>query len=610
MAKEIILGIDLGTTNSVVAVVESKKPIVLENEGGKRTTPSFVSFKNNEIIVGEVAKRQMETNPNTIASIKRLMGKNKTVKANNREYKPEEISAMILSHLKQYAEKKLGKKVSKAVITVPAYFNNAEREATKNAGKIAGLTVERIINEPTAAALAYGIDKKEKDEKILVYDLGGGTFDVSILDLSEGTFEVLSTSGDNNLGGDDWDNRIVDWLLKSINDKHGVDVKSDKMAMQRLKFAAEKAKIELSGQKTTTITLPFLAMKKDGPLNVELELTRVNFENMTSDLVEKTRKPIEDALSEAKLSASDINEVLLVGGSTRTPAIQHLVETTLGKKANHSINPDEVVALGAAIQGGVLAGDIDDVLLLDVTPLTLGIETMGGVSTPLIKRNTTIPVTKSQIFSTAVDNQSAVTIHVVQGERSMASDNKMLGNFNLEGIEPAPRGIPQIEVAFSIDANGITKVSAKDKKTNKEQSITIENSSSLSKEEIERMIDEAEKNKASDEKKRQEIDVKLRAESLINQLEKGLKDQGAKIDKKQKEETEKQIKELKDLLEKKKFDELKKKLDEIEKVAQMFAQQAQQAQQNQKASQDKKGSASKDSNSDVVEGDVKEKNKK
>ena len=610
MAKEIILGIDLGTTNSVVAVVESKKPIVLENEGGKRTTPSFVSFKNNEIIVGEVAKRQMETNPNTIASIKRLMGKNKTVKANNREYKPEEISAMILSHLKQYAEKKLGKKVSKAVITVPAYFNNAEREATKNAGKIAGLTVERIINEPTAAALAYGIDKKEKDEKILVYDLGGGTFDVSILDLSEGTFEVLSTSGDNNLGGDDWDNRIVDWLLKSINDKHGVDVKSDKMAMQRLKFAAEKAKIELSGQKTTTITLPFLAMKKDGPLNVELELTRVNFENMTSDLVEKTRKPIEDALSEAKLSASDINEVLLVGGSTRTPAIQHLVETTLGKKANHSINPDEVVALGAAIQGGVLAGDIDDVLLLDVTPLTLGIETMGGVSTPLIKRNTTIPVTKSQIFSTAVDNQSAVTIHVVQGERSMASDNKMLGNFNLEGIEPAPRGIPQIEVAFSIDANGITKVSAKDKKTNKEQSITIENSSSLSKEEIERMIDEAEKNKASDEKKRQEIDIKLRAESLINQLEKGLKDQGAKIDKKQKEETEKQIKELKDLLEKKKFDELKKKLDEIEKVAQMFAQQAQQAQQNQKANQDKKSSASKDSNSDVVEGDVKEKNKK
>ena len=599
MAKEIILGIDLGTTNSVVSVIENKKPIVLENENGKRTTPSVVSFKNDEIIVGEVAKRQMETNSNTIASIKRLMGKNETVTANNKKYKPEEVSAMILSYLKGYAEKKLGKKVSKAVITVPAYFNNAEREATKNAGKIAGLSVERIINEPTAAALAYGIDKKDKDEKILVYDLGGGTFDVSVLDLSEGTFEVLSTSGDNKLGGDDWDHKIVDWLLEKINQENNVNLKTDKMVIQRLKDAAEKAKIELSGQKTTTITLPFLAMLDNGPLNVELELTRATFEKMTEDLVNRTKRPIKDALKEAKLSASDINEVLLVGGSTRIPAIQHLVETMLGKKANRSINPDEVVALGAAIQGGVLAGDIDDVLLLDVTPLTLGIETMGSIATPLIKRNTTIPVTKSQIFSTAADNQSAVTIHVVQGERPMASDNKSLGNFNLEGIDPATRGVPQIEVSFSIDANGIIKASAKDKKSNKEQSITIENSSSLTEEEINKMVEEAEKNKAADNKKKEEVDVKVRTESLINQLEKGLKDQGNKVDKKHKEETEKQIKEFKDLLKDNKIEELKKKLDEIDKATQMFAQQAQAAQEKK---EDKK-----DNKDDVVEGDVKEK---
>ena len=600
MAKEIILGIDLGTTNSVVSVVKDGKPVVLENANGKRTTPSVVSFKNDEIIVGEVAKRQMETNPNTIASIKRLMGTNKKAKANGKEYTPEEVSAMILSHMKEYAEKKLGTKVTKAVITVPAYFNNAEREATKNAGKIAGLQVERIINEPTAAALAYGIEKTDKEEKILVYDLGGGTFDVSVLDLADGTFEVLSTSGDNHLGGDDWDHKIVDWLLSEIKKEHSLDLKDDKMAMQRLKDAAEKAKIELSGQSTTTITLPFLAMTDNGPLNVELELTRAAFEKMTEDLVERTRKPIEDALKEAKLSASDIDEVLLVGGSTRIPAVQSMVERVLSKKPNRSINPDEVVALGAAIQGGVLAGDIDDVLLLDVTPLTLGIETMGGVATPLIKRNSTIPTTKSQVFSTAVDNQSAVTIHVVQGERSMAHDNKSLGTFNLEGIEPAPRGVPQIEVSFSIDANGITKVTAKDKKTNKEQSITIENNTSLTEEEINKMVKDAEANKEADAKKKEEVEVRVRAESLINQLEKGLNDMGDKADKKQKEETQKQIDELKKLLEENKIEELKKKLDDIDKAAAAFAEQMK-AQQGANPQQP-------DSKDDVVEADVKEKN--
>lgn len=603
MAKERILGIDLGTTNSVVAIVEDKKPKVLENANGKRTTPSVVAFKNDEIIVGEVAKRQMETNPNTIASIKRLMGTDKTVKANDKDYKPEEISAMILGHLKEYAEKKVGGKITKAVITVPAYFNNAEREATKNAGKIAGLEVERIINEPTAAALAYGIDKTEddKEKNILVYDLGGGTFDVSVLELAGGSFHVQSTSGDNRLGGDDWDHKIVDWLVEKIKTNHSHDVSKDKMAMQRLKDAAEKAKIELSGQMTTTISLPFLAMTDNGPLNVEEELTRAEFEKMTNDLVEKTRKPIEDALKEAGLTKNDIHEVLLVGGSTRIPAVQQLVESLTGKKPNRTINPDEVVALGAAVQGGVLAGDIDDVLLLDVTPLSLGIETMGGVSTVLIPRNTTIPVTKSQVFSTAVDNQPEVTINVVQGERPMASDNKKLGMFNLGGIEPAPKGVPQIEVSFSIDANGITKVSAKDKKTNKEQSITIENSSSLSEEEINRAIKEAEKNKAADEKRKNEVETKVRAESLINQLEKGLKDAGVKVDKKQKEATEKQIKEIKDLLKDNKIDELKTKLDQIEATAQQFAQQ----QAAQKANTESKDSSK--PGEETVEAEVKEK---
>ncbi|APJ38278.1 molecular chaperone DnaK [Mycoplasmopsis pullorum] len=578
MAKEIILGIDLGTTNSVVAIVEGKNPIVLENPNGKRTTPSVVSFKNDEIIVGEVAKRQIETNPNTIASIKRLMGTSKTVHANNKDYKPEEISAMILSYLKEYAEKKLGQKVSKAVITVPAYFDNAQREATKIAGKIAGLDVLRIINEPTAAALAFGLDKGEKSMKVLVYDLGGGTFDVSVLELEEGTFEVLSTSGDNHLGGDDWDNEIVKWMINKIKENYNYDPSQDKMAMARLKETAEKAKIDLSSQSVANINLPFLAVTENGPVNVELELKRSEFDAMTAYLVDKTRKPIEDALKEAGITANDLHEVLLVGGSTRIPAVQEMVKRTLGKEPNRSINPDEVVAIGAAIQGAVLAGDIDDILLLDVTPLTLGIETEGGIATPLIPRNTKIPTTKSQIFSTAADNQTEVTIRVVQGERQMASDNKLLGQFNLSGIEPAPRGVPQIEVSFSIDVNGITKVTAKDKKTNQEQTITIENNSKLSEEEINRMVKEAEENREADAKRKEEVETIVRAETLVSQIEKANAEQGDKLDAKAKEESEKLVKEIKELIEKKDIANLKQKLDEIENVMKNFANYAAQQQ--------------------------------
>ncbi|QJB70982.1 molecular chaperone DnaK [Mycoplasma sp. 1654_15] len=574
MAKEIILGIDLGTTNSVVSIIENGKPIVLENPNGKNTTPSVVAFKNGEEIVGDAAKRQLETNPDAIASIKRLMGTSQTVKANGKEYKPEEISAKILSYLKEYAEKKIGHKISKAVITVPAYFDNAQREATKNAGKIAGLEVERIINEPTAAALAFGLDKSDKEMKVLVYDLGGGTFDVSVLELSGGTFEVLSTSGDNKLGGDDWDHVIVDWLVDKIKKEYDFDPSKDKMALSRLKEEAEKTKISLSNQSVATISLPFLGIGPNGPINVELELKRSEFEKMTAHLVDRTRKPIMDALKEAKLEAKDLDEVLLVGGSTRIPAVQAMIEHTLGKKPNRSINPDEVVAIGAAIQGGVLAGEINDVLLLDVTPLTLGIETLGGIATPLIPRNTTIPVTKSQIFSTAENNQTEVTISVVQGERQLAADNKLLGRFNLSGIEQAPRGVPQIEVSFSIDVNGITTVSAKDKKTNKEQTITIKNTTTLSEEEIQRMVKEAEENREADTKKKEKIEITVRAEALINQLEKSITDQGDKVDAKQKETLEKQIQELKDLLKEEKFEELKTKLDQIEQAAQAFAQAA------------------------------------
>lgn len=567
MAKEIILGIDLGTTNSVVSIIENGAPKILENPNGKRTTPSVVAFKNGETIVGEVAKRQLETNPDSISSIKRLMGTSKTVHANNRDYKPEEISAMILSYMKDYAEKKIGSSVKKAVITVPAYFDNSQREATKNAGIIAGLDVVRIINEPTAAALAFGLNKdKDKNNKILVFDLGGGTFDVSILEVESGTYDVLSTSGDNKLGGDDWDNAIVNWMIKKINELYSYDVSKDKMAMARLKEEAERAKITLSQSLVANISLPFLAMSTNGPINVELELKRSEFEKMTEDLVQRIKKPVLDALEQAKLSAKDLSEVLLVGGSTRMPAVQELVEKLLGKKPNNSINPDEVVSAGAAIQGGVLAGDIQDVLLLDVTPLTLGIVVEGDIVAPLIDRNTTIPVTRSQIFSTAMDNQTAVTIVVTQGERQMAADNKILGQFNLEGIEPAPRGIPQIEVSFSIDVNGITKVTAKDKKTNKEQTITIQNTSDLSKEEVEKMVKEAEANREADQKKRREIEVTVRAEQTINQLEKVVSgEEIKKADPKQKEELEKELNSFKELLSKKSIDELETKLNEFDK---------------------------------------------
>ncbi|MFV8418738.1 molecular chaperone DnaK [Mycoplasma sp. Sp33II] len=600
MAKEIVLGIDLGTTNSVVTVMENKQPVVLENPNGKRTTPSVVAFKGSEIIVGDAAKRQVETNPNTVVSIKRLMGTDKTVHVNGKDYKPEEISAMILSYMKDYAEAKLGKKVSKAVITVPAYFDNAQREATKIAGKIAGLDVLRIINEPTAAALAFGLEKTHKSMKVLVYDLGGGTFDVSVLELENGTFEVLSTSGDNHLGGDDWDHEIVEWLIKKIKDEHSYDVRNDKMAMARLKEAAEKAKIDLSNQSTATINLPFLAVTAAGPLNVELELKRSEFEAMSSHLLDRTRKPIEDALREVGITAKDLDEVLLVGGSTRMPAVQEMVRLTLGKEPNRSINPDEVVSIGAAIQGAVLAGDINDILLLDVTPLTLGIETLGGISTPLIPRNTTIPVTKSQIFSTAADNQTEVTIRVVQGEREMANDNKLLGQFNLTGIEAAPRGIPQIEVSFSIDVNGITTVTAKDVKTNKEQSITIQNSSKLSEAEIEKMIKEAELNKEADKKRKEEAETIVRAESLIDQIKKANAEQGDKMDPKAKEESDKLVKELEELIAKKDIEALKTKLDQVEEVIKNFANAA--AQQNANAGANANAQANSDEDvAEVVE---------
>ncbi|WP_427902746.1 molecular chaperone DnaK [Metamycoplasma alkalescens] len=571
MAKEIILGIDLGTTNSVVSIIENGNPKVLENPNGKRTTPSVVAFKNNETIIGENAKRQLETNPDSIASIKRLMGSSSTIKANQKDYKPEEISALILSYMKEYAEKKIGSPVKKAVITVPAYFDNAQREATKNAGTIAGLDVVRIINEPTAAALAFGLDKsKDENHKILVFDLGGGTFDVSILEMENGTFEVLSTSGDNHLGGDDWDHKIVDWLIKEINTKYNYNAKNDKMAMARLKEEAERAKIALSESLVANISLPFLAMNENGPINVELELKRSEFEAMTTDLLERTKKPLIDALEQAKLSWNDITEVLLVGGSTRMPAVQELVAKITNKKPNNSINPDEVVSVGAAIQGAILAGDIQDVLLLDVTPLTLGIVVEGDIVAPLIPRNTTIPVTRSQIFSTAADNQTSVSIVVTQGERQMAQDNKFLGRFDLSGITPAPRGVPQIEVSFSIDVNGITKVTAKDKKTNQEQSITIQNTSALSKEDVEKMVQEAEQNREADKKKRREVELTVRAEQVIHQIDKSITSEEAKkLDENQLSEIKKEKEEIQKLLNDKDFDSLEKKLNEFEqKLAQ------------------------------------------
>ncbi|MBQ5492357.1 MAG: molecular chaperone DnaK [Mycoplasmataceae bacterium] len=572
--KDIILGIDLGTTNSCVAYMDGTTPVVIENPEGKRTTPSIVAFKGDQIIVGDGAKRQMITNPNTIISVKRSMGTDKKFDINGKEYTPEQISADILSYIRAFAEKKLGRKIDKAVITVPAYFNDSQRNATKNAGKIAGLEVMRIINEPTAAALAYGLNKKDKEQKILVYDLGGGTFDVSILDMADGTFEVKATNGDTHLGGDDWDEVIINWLVDYAKKEYSTDLTKDKMAMQRLKDAAEKAKIELSGVTETQIVLPFIGMSANGPINIEKTITRAEFEKMTKPLLDRTIVPVENALKDAKMTASDINEVLLVGGSTRMPAVQALVKKITGKEPNRSINPDEVVAIGAAIQGGVLAGDVKDILLLDVTPLSLGIETEGGISTTVIARNTTIPVSKSQIFSTAVDNQPEVDVHVVQGERKMARDNKSLGVFKLGGIEPAPRGVPQIQITFNIDANGILNVTAKDLKTNKENTITINDASGLKQEEIDRMIKEAEENREKDEKEKEEAETRYRAESLINSFEKSLNtEEGKNIPEDQKKQTQAQIDEIKKLLEEKKFDELKQKLDQIEAVMKQFADQ-------------------------------------
>ena len=592
------IGIDLGTTNSCVCVYEGGEAKVIANPEGNRTTPSVVAFKKGEIIVGDAAKRQVVTNKDTVSSVKRLMGTSEKVHVNDKDYTPEEISAMILSDLKKTAEAYLGETVNKAVITVPAYFNDAQRQATKNAGKIAGLEVERIINEPTAAALAYGLDKQDKTEQILVYDLGGGTFDVSILELGDGVFEVKSTSGNNHLGGDDFDKKIVDYLVSEFKKENGVDLTKDKMAMQRLKDAAEKAKKDLSGMSTTQISLPFLSQGEDGPLHLELSLTRAKFEDLVRDLVESTKEPVRKALKDANLSVSDIDKVLLVGGSTRIPMVQELVKNELGKEPSKGVNPDEVVAMGAAIQGGVLTGDVDDIVLLDVTPLSLGIETLGGVCTVLIPRNTTIPTSKSQVFSTAADNQPAVDIHILQGERPMAADNKTLGNFQLTNIPAAPRGVPQIEVTFDIDANGIVNVKAKDLGTGKEQSITITASTNLSDEEIERMRKEAEENKEADAKRKEEADLKNEAEQAIFQTESSLKELGDKVDKKEKETAEKQKDELKKALEKGDLEDIKKKKEALNetmmKLATKVYEEAAKAQQQQQSAETKE--ENKDSN--------------
>jgi len=600
-----IIGIDLGTTNSCVSVMEGGESIVITNPEGNRTTPSVISFKDGERQVGEVAKRQAITNPNTVQSIKRHMGTDYKVEIEDKKYSPQEISAILLQHLKSYAEDYIGDKVTKAVITVPAYFNDAERQATKDAGVIAGLEVERIINEPTAAALAYGIDKENEDQTILVYDLGGGTFDVSILDIGDGTFEVISTAGDNRLGGDDFDDKVIEYMVQEFRKENGIDLSKDKMATQRLKDAAEKAKKDLSGVSQTQISLPFITAGDAGPLHLELTLTRAKFDELTSDLVERTMVPVRKALSDADFSANDIDKVILVGGSTRIPAVQEAIKKETGKEPSKGVNPDEVVALGAAIQGGVLQGDVKDVVLLDVTPLSLGIETMGSVTTKLIERNTTIPTSESQVFSTAADNQTAVDIHVLQGEREMAADNKTLGRFQLTDIPPAPRGVPQIEVSFDIDANGIVNVRAKDLGTNKEQSITIQSSSGLSDEEIDNMVKEAEENAEADKQRREEIDLRNEADQLVFTTDKTIKDLEDKVSDEEKQKAEEAKEALKKALEGEDLEEIKTKKEALEEqVQQLSVKLYEQMAQEQQQGQPEGDSSSEDE--DVVDADFEE----